>query len=78
MKKILILGSGCYRCNRLHQHAMAAVAELRIECEVEKVEDINEIVEYGVLNVPALIIDGEVKSQGKVLSIEEIKNLLEE
>jgi small redox-active disulfide protein 2 len=73
---IEILGPGCARCEKLADNARSAVAELGIEAEVEKVTDINQIIDFGVMITPALALDGEVKSAGKVLSVEEIKHLL--
>jgi small redox-active disulfide protein 2 len=61
----------------LKDNAEVAVKELGVEATVEKVEDINVIVGFGVMTTPALAIDGEVKSVGKLLSVEEIKGLLE-
>jgi small redox-active disulfide protein 2 len=52
-----------------------AVSELDIDCEVEKVTDMNVIVEYRVMVPPALVVDGEVKSKGKALSVDELKDL---
>ncbi len=74
--KIEILGTGCPKCNTLFKNAEQAVAEADIKAEVIKVQDINEITNYGVMITPALAIDGQVKSTGKLLSPNEIKNLL--
>jgi len=74
--KIEILGMGCQKCKTLDQAAKDAAKELGIEAEFVKVEDIKEIMKYGVMVTPALVVDGEVKSFGKVLNKEEIKNLL--
>ena len=76
MKKIQILGTGCPKCKKLAENAESAVNELEIEFEVEKVTNINEIMSFGVMMTPALAIDGEVKSVGKVLSQDEISKLL--
>ena len=76
MKKIQILGTGCPKCKKLAENAEAAVKELGIEFEVEKVTDINKIMGFGVMMTPALAIDGEVKSVGKVLSQDEISKIL--
>ena len=76
MKKIQILGTGCPKCKKLAENAEAAVKELGVEFEVEKVTDINEIMGFGVMMTPALAIDGEVKSVGKVLSQDEISKIL--
>ena len=76
MKKIQILGTGCPKCKQLAANAEAAARELGIEYELVKVTDINEIMKFGVMITPALAVDGEVKSAGKVLSTEEIKKTL--
>jgi len=76
MKKIQILGTGCPKCKKLTETTEAAASELGIEFEIEKVTDINDIMGFGVMITPAIAIDGEVKSTGKVLSIDEIKQML--
>lgn len=76
MKKIQILGAGCPKCKKLAETAEAAASELGIEFEIEKVTDINKIMGFGVMMTPALAIDGQVKSIGKVLSLDEIKQML--
>ncbi len=73
--KIEILGTGCAKCKALEENAKKAVAEEGIFAQVEKVEDLVVIMNYGVMNTPGLVIDGEVKSTGKLLSHEEIKAL---
>ncbi len=70
--KVEILGSGCTKCKLLEQHAREAVAELGIQTEVQKVTDIDEIMEMGVMMTPALAVDGVVKSVGKVLTKDQI------
>ncbi len=74
--KIQVLGSGCPKCKTLTERVESAVAELGLDCEIEKVTDINEIVKLGVMMTPGLVIDGDVKSTGKLLSVEDIKALL--
>lgn len=74
--RIEILGPGCSKCNLLEQHARKAIEEKKIKAEIIKVKDINDIVDFGVMSTPAIVIDGEVKSSGKVNSVEEIKNWL--
>ena len=76
MKKILILGTGCAKCKTLTENAKRAVEEAGVEAEIEKVEDIKEIMKFNVLMTPGLVIDGEVKAAGKVLSSQDIKKLL--
>jgi small redox-active disulfide protein 2 len=77
MKKIQILGTGCPKCRKLAENAAAAAKELELEFEVEKVTDINEMMKFGVMMTPALVVDGEVKVVGKVPSPNEIKQMLE-
>ncbi len=76
MKKIQILGTGCPKCKKLAENAEAAAKELGIEFEIEKVTDINEIMKFGVMMTPALVVDGEVKVVGKVPSPDEINQML--
>ena len=76
MRKIQILGAGCPKCKQLTANAEAAVTALGIEAQVEKVEKIPEILKFGVMITPALAVDGKVKSAGKVLSVEQIIELL--
>jgi len=76
MKKIEILGTGCKKCNELAEFAKRAADYLQIEYELEKVTDIQKIMEYGVMAMPALVVDGEVKSSGKVLTSKEIEKFL--
>ena len=77
MRKIQILGAGCPKCRKLTENAKAAARELGVDCEIEKITDINEIMKFGVMLTPALAVDGDVKSVGKVLSADEIKTTLE-
>jgi len=76
MRLVQILGTGCPKCEKLKEHAEAAVKELGIEASIEKVTDIMEITRFGVMMTPALAIDGEVKVVGKVPATEEIKQML--
>ena len=77
LKKIQILGTGCPKCKKLTEHAETAGNELGIEYEIEKVADINDIMNFGVMMTPALAVNGEVKVVGKVASVEEIKELIQ-
>ena len=74
--KIEILGTGCTKCKALEEAVKKAVAQIGGFHEVKKVEDIVEIMNYGVMSTPALVVDGIVKSSGKLLSIDEIIDLL--
>ena len=75
--KIEILGTGCTKCKALEEAAKQAVAKVGGFHEVKKVEDMIEIMNYGVMSTPGLVVDGEVKSTGKLLSVEEIVQLLQ-
>ncbi|CAM3467056.1 thioredoxin family protein [Arcobacter aquimarinus] len=74
--KIEILGTGCTKCKNLEENTKQAVAKIGGFHEVKKVEDIVEIMNYGVMSTPALVVDGVVKSTGKLLGVEEIIVLL--
>jgi len=74
--KIEILGTGCTKCQTLFNATKEGVAKSGLFVQIEKVEDIVKIMNYGVMSTPALVIDGVVKSTGKVLSIEEIQAFL--
>ena len=76
MKKIQILGTGCPKCKKLAENAEAAVKALGVECQIEKVTKINDIMQYGVMMTPALAVDGKVKVVGKVASTDDIKSML--
>jgi small redox-active disulfide protein 2 len=76
MKKIQILGTGCPKCKKLAENAETAAKQLELEFEVEKVKDINEIMKFGIMMTPALVVDGKVKVVGNVPSPDEIKQML--
>ncbi|WP_419765582.1 MAG: thioredoxin family protein [Arcobacter sp.] len=73
--KIEILGTGCTKCKALEENAKKALADAGVFAQIEKVEDIEKIMAYGVMSTPGLVINGEVKSTGKLLNSEEIKAL---
>ena len=74
--KIQILGTGCAKCKTLYANTQAAIEALGLEAEIEKIEDIQQIIKFGVMTTPAFAVDGKVKSAGRVLSADEIKKLL--
>jgi small redox-active disulfide protein 2 len=76
MKKLQILGTGCAKCQTLTHNAEAAAKSLGIPYELEKVTEIPAIMKFGVMSTPALVVDGVVKSQGRLLTPEQIKPLL--
>ena len=74
--KIEILGTGCAKCKQLEKNVLAALAQTGKFAEVVKVEDLQKIMEYGVMSTPGLVIDGKVVSVGKLLTPEEIAELI--
>ena len=74
--KIQVLGTGCAKCRMLEQNASEAVKTLGIEAEVVKIEDTDEIMDMGVMMTPALAVDGEVRTVGKVLSVDQIISII--
>ena len=74
--KIQVLGTGCPKCKKLAANAETAAKELGLAVEIEKVTDIDKIIDFGVMSTPSLAIDGKVVVVGKVPSVEEIKKLL--
>jgi len=77
MKEIKVLGTGCPKCEKLLEMTKSAVDQLGIDSSVEKVNDIVEIMKYGVAITPALVVDNEVKVMGKVPTVDEIKTMIE-
>ena len=73
---IKIIGSGCPDCSRLYDNTLAALKELGLEANVEKIGDLLEIVKLGVLSAPSLMVDGKLVVSGKVASRKEIVKLL--
>lgn len=76
MMKVQILGTGCPKCKQLTANTAEAVQALGIEAQIEKVEKIVDIMKFGVMTTPALVVDGVVKSAGRLLSADEIKKFL--
>ena len=74
--KFTIYGSGCAKCKQLTVHAEEAAQALGLSYELEKVTDVNSIIDAGVMRTPALAVDGEIVLEGKVSSVDEIKALL--
>jgi small redox-active disulfide protein 2 len=75
--KIQVLGTGCAKCDKLYQNTQQAVTESGTDAVIEKVTDLSEIMAFGVMNTPALAIDGQVKITGKVPSVEDIKQTIQ-
>jgi small redox-active disulfide protein 2 len=76
MKKLIVLGPGCARCETLANVTRQAADQLGIEYELEKLTDIKQFPNYGLMMTPGLVVDGELKVQGKVPSLDEIKSML--
>ncbi|QZY54986.1 thioredoxin family protein [Crassaminicella profunda] len=73
---IKILGGGCKNCQTLYENAVEAVKELGIDAAFEKVTEMKDILSFGVMKTPALVVDGAVKVSGRVVSKEEVKEIL--
>ena len=78
MPKIEVVGTGCAKCKRLLANAEQAVKDLKITADVIKVDDIDEIVNRGIMLTPALFINGKVRAEGRVPDVNEIKTMLRE
>jgi len=74
--EIKVLGPGCPRCEQTKKRVANAVAETGVDAKIEKVTDLIEIAKYGVFVTPAVVVDGEVKSAGKIPTVEEVKTWL--
>ena len=75
--KIQVLGTGCSKCEKMAENASQAARELGLDFELEKITDLNRIMEFGVMLTPALALDGQVKVVGKTPSVDEIKKYLQ-
>lgn len=75
-KVIKVLGTGCSSCKALYTTVQEAVAQLGIDAKVEKEEDLEKIMAYNVMSLPALVIDGKVVAKGQKLSVEQVKGLI--
>jgi len=74
--KIEVLGTGCAKCKALEKNVLEAIAKAGKFAQVEKVEDLTKIMEYGVMSTPGLVIDGKVVSTGKLLTVDEVAKLI--
>lgn len=74
--KIEVLGTGCPSCKRLEENVRKALKDAKVQAEVVKVEDLQVIIDRGIMFTPALIIDGDEKAVGRVPSVEEIKKMI--
>jgi len=73
---IKVLGTGCAKCHQLEENTRKAVNELGIDASIEKVENIKDIMKYGVMKTPALVVDEKVKVMGRVPTVDEIKKYI--
>jgi small redox-active disulfide protein 2 len=76
MKKIQILGTGCAKCEKLAASTKEVADNLGLQYEMEKVTDLNQIMGYGVMTTPGLVIDGKVMAAGKIPGAAELENML--
>ncbi len=76
--EIKVLGPGCPKCQQTEKIVKEAVAEAGVDAQVEKITDIMKIMTYGVMGTPAVVVDGQVKSSGKVPKKEEVKNWIKQ
>jgi small redox-active disulfide protein 2 len=74
--KIEVLGAGCPKCMSMEQNVKKALAELAVQADVEKVTDIQQIIQKGVMSTPALVIDGKVVVQGKNPTVDQLKHFI--
>ncbi|MGC9435924.1 MAG: thioredoxin family protein [Methanomicrobiales archaeon] len=75
--KIEVLGTGCAKCRRLLKNVEKAVADLGIDAEIEKVDDIGVLMDRGIMLTPALTVDGELAVSGRVADVKELKEILQ-
>ena len=75
--KIEVLGTGCAKCMSVEQNVKKALAQLAVSADVEKVTDIQQIIQRGVMSTPALVIDGKVVFQGKNPTVDQLKHFLQ-
>ncbi|MDP3466850.1 MAG: thioredoxin family protein [Daejeonella sp.] len=76
MKEIKVLGPGCPKCKTTYSNVLEALKQTNIEANVEKVEDIEEMMKYNILMTPVLMIDEEIKIKGRIAQVNEIIELL--
>lgn len=76
--EIKILGEGCDKCEKVLENTKTALGELGVEATIEKVEDIVEMMKYGVMSTPAIVINGKVKSTGRISTVKDIKKYITE
>jgi small redox-active disulfide protein 2 len=75
--EIKVLGTGCAKCKQLEKTVREAVAELGLDAEVEKVTELTDIMSYGIMSTPGLVVNGEVRIAGRLPKLAEVKSILE-
>lgn len=75
--EIKVLGTGCAKCKQLEKTVREAVAELGLDAEVEKVTELTDIMSYGIMSTPGLVVNGEVRLAGRLPKVAEVKSILE-
>lgn len=75
-RQVKVLGAGCKKCHELNENAQAAIAELGIDAELEYITDMDRVMSYGAMSLPALVVDGKVVSAGMVLTPAEVMEYL--
>ena len=76
MPKIQVLGPGCQKCQVLYERVRQATQEIGLECEIEKVSDLEAMLSFGILSTPALVVDGTVRMNGRVPTVAQLKEML--
>lgn len=76
--KVKVLGTGCPTCQKLYKDVTEAISDLKIDVDLEKIEDLQQIMSYGIMSVPALVVNEKVKFVGKSPNKEELKKYLTE
>lgn len=76
--EIKVFGAGCSSCSQLYDNVYQAIEQLQLDVEPEFVHDISKGLEYGILQIPALVVNGKAISYGRTLSVDEVKKILEE
>lgn len=76
--EIRILGAGCPRCDEVEKRTLNVLTRMKVAADVQKVKDINDIAKYGVFGTPALLINGKIKSSGRIPSPEEITSWIQD
>ncbi len=74
--EIKVLGTGCTRCKTLEQLTRQAVESLQLDATIEKVEDIQKIISYGIMRTPGLVVDGRILIAGDIPSLQDLKDML--